>query len=93
MSFYGLTLLINLGFYFVLILFAFLMVRGMYRLVIWSKRMPKGAFLFLAVFPVLSVFPIPAQEIKKLEKIKQEQLREEDESGEPKEENQDKVSL
>lgn len=48
--------------------------------------MPKGAFIFLAVFPILSIFPIPPQEIKKLERIRQEQINEEDENGEPKEE-------
>ncbi|WP_286235664.1 hypothetical protein [Thalassotalea sediminis] len=46
--------------------------------------MPKGAFIFLAVFPILFVFPIPPQEIKKIERIKQEQLKEEDENGDPK---------
>ena len=40
----------------------------MCRLVRWSKRMSKGALLLLAIFPVLSVFPIPPQEIKKIEK-------------------------
>lgn len=84
MDFYDSSILVNIGFYFALILFAVLIIRGMYRLVVWSKRMPRGAFIFLAVFPILSVFPIPPQEIKKLERIKQEQLKEEDENGEPK---------
>ena len=84
MDFYDSTILIDLGFYFALILIAVLIIRGMYRLGVWSKRMPRGAFIFLAVFPILSVFPIPPQEIKKLERIKQEQLKEEDESGDPK---------
>lgn len=85
MVFYELTMLTDLGFCFALILFAVLIIRATYRLVVWSKRMPKGAFIFLAVFPILSVFPIPPQEIKKLEKIKQEQLKKEDENGDPKE--------
>lgn len=76
-----------IGIYIALFLFAVLIVRGLFRLVVWGKRMPKGAFVFLAVFPILSVFPIPPQEIKKLERIKQEQLKEEDENGEPKDEN------
>lgn len=63
-----------------LVLFVF---RGMFRLIVWSNKMPKGAFIFLAVFPLISLFPIPPQEIKKLEKVKQEQLKEEDKSGEP----------
>jgi len=45
--------------------------------------MPKGAFVFLAFLPLISIFPIPPQEIKKLERIKQEQIKNEDESGEP----------
>ncbi|MGY0587935.1 MAG: hypothetical protein ACW7DY_19820 [Paraglaciecola chathamensis] len=86
MDFYDSSILVDLGFYFALILFAVLIIRGLYRLVVWSKRIPRGALIFLAVFPILSVFPIPPQEIKKLERIKQEQLQEEDESGEPKDE-------
>lgn len=76
-----------IGIYIALFLFAAFIIRGLFRLVVWGKRMPKGAFVFLAVFPILSVFPIPPQEIKKLERIKQEQLKEEDENGEPKDEN------
>ena len=50
--------------------------------------MPKGAFVFLALFPLISIFPIPPQEIKKLERIKQEQVKKEDESGDPPNEEQ-----
>lgn len=57
----------------------------MFRLVKWSKKMPKGAFIFLALFPLISVFPIPPQEVKKLEKIKQQQIKKEKENSEPKE--------
>ncbi|RXJ71866.1 hypothetical protein CS022_19050 [Veronia nyctiphanis] len=73
----------HIGLLLVLIPIAFYIVRGMYRLVVWGKRMPKGAFVFLTVFPVLSLFPIPPQEISKLERIRQEQVKEEDESGDP----------
>lgn len=59
----------------------FLVIWLMVRLVKWSKKMPKGALVILAVFPVLSIFPIPAQEIKKIERIKQQQVQEEEESG------------
>ncbi|OKY26945.1 hypothetical protein BI291_11070 [Thalassotalea sp. PP2-459] len=55
----------------------------MFRLVKWSKKMPKGAFIFLALFPLISIFPIPPQEIKKLEKIKQQQIKKEKENSEP----------
>ncbi|NRA83945.1 MAG: hypothetical protein HRU22_09330 [Gammaproteobacteria bacterium] len=64
----------------VLVLFIF---RGMFRMVVWAKKMPKGAFMFLAIFPLISIFPIPGQEIKKLEKIKKVQIKKEDESGDP----------
>lgn len=77
------SVLINFGFYVGLVLLAGFFIRALYRLVVWSKKMPKGALLMLAVFPVLSVFPIPPQEIKKLERIKQEQIQEEDENGDP----------
>ena len=53
----------------------FVTIIGMFRLVLWSKRMPKGAIVFLAVFPLLSLFPIPPQEIKKLENIRKEQMK------------------
>jgi len=70
--------------YIITVTFTLLTIRGLYRLIVWSKKMPKGAFIFLAVFPIISLFPIPPQEIKKLERIKQEQLKEEDENGEQK---------
>jgi hypothetical protein len=37
----------------------------------------------LAIFPLISIFPIPGEEVKKFERIKQVQIKEEDESGEP----------
>lgn len=61
-----------------------LLLRGMVGLILWSKRMPKGAYIFLAIFPLISIFPIPGQEVKKLENIKQVKIKSEDESGEPK---------
>ncbi|WP_441004594.1 hypothetical protein [Pseudocolwellia agarivorans] len=77
--------------YFLVIIFVLYIVRGMFRLVVWSKKMPKGAFVFLAIFPLISIFPIPPQEIKKLERIKQEQIKEEDENGEPKDKESDEM--
>lgn len=47
----------------------------------WAKKMPKGAFLFLALFPLISIFPIPPLAFKDLEKLKQEQSKENQESG------------
>lgn len=51
------------------------------RIVRWAKKMPKGAFLFLALFPLISIFPIPPPALKDLEKLKQEQQKEDQESG------------
>ena len=58
--------------------------RVMYRLVMWGKKRPKGGYLMIALLPLISIFPIPAQEVKKIEAIKKEQLQEKDENGEPK---------
>lgn len=65
------------------ILFTLLILRGMCKLVTWSKKMPKGAMVFLAFFPLISIYPIPPQEIKKIERMKQKQIKNEDESGDP----------
>lgn len=70
-------------YYLSIILFIFLMFVGMVKLVVWGKKMRKGALLFLAVFPLISIFPIPSQEIKKIERIKQQEIKKEDENGEP----------
>lgn len=70
-------------FYFSMFFIFLFMLLAMYRLVIWGKKRPKGAFIFLAIFPIISIFPIPPQEIKKLEKIKQEQVKRKEESGDP----------
>lgn len=45
--------------------------------------MSKGAVFFLAIFPIISIFPIPQQEIKKIENIKKEYIKKVDENGEP----------
>lgn len=52
----------------------------LYRVVKWSKKGPKGAYVFVALLPMMSIFPIPAQEIKKLEQIKHQQIQDEEES-------------
>lgn len=73
----------ELFYYSLIIVFVLFLLKGMFKLVAWSRKMPKAAFVFLAIFPLVSLFPIPPQEIKKLERIKQEQVKNEDESGEP----------
>ena len=60
-----------------------LLLWGLAKLVRWAKRMPAGAYLILALFPLISLFPIPPAEIKKLQRIKQEQVKRKQESGDP----------
>ncbi|MDO6428632.1 hypothetical protein Q4489_16590 [Thalassotalea sp. 1_MG-2023] len=72
----------------VIILSCGLLLLVMLKLVKWSKKMPKGAFIFLALFPLISIFPIPPQEIKKLEKIKQQPVKKEKENSEPNEDSE-----
>lgn len=47
----------------------------MWRLYRWARRMPKGAYLFLAFFPLISLFPIPTESLKQLDDAKQEQRK------------------
>ncbi|KZN37648.1 hypothetical protein [Pseudoalteromonas luteoviolacea] len=41
----------------------------------WAKKMPKGAFLFMALMPLISLFPIPTPQFKNLERAKQTQRK------------------
>jgi len=56
---------------------------AMAKLIRWAKRRPAGAYFFLALMPLISLFPIPPAEIKKLQQIKQEQVKQEQEAGAP----------
>ncbi|ESP95411.1 MULTISPECIES: hypothetical protein [Pseudoalteromonas] len=47
----------------------------MYRMVVWAKKMPKGAFLFMAFMPLIALFPIPPPQFKNIAKAKQEQRK------------------
>ncbi|MCG9745209.1 hypothetical protein [Shewanella sp. Isolate8] len=60
-----------------------LLILGLARLIRWAKGMPAGAYLALALFPLISLFPIPPTEIKKLQRIKQEEIKRYQESGDP----------
>lgn len=51
------------------------------KLVRWAKKRPAGAYLVLALFPLISLLPIPPAEIKKLQRVKQEQVKRQQESG------------
>ncbi len=53
------------------------------KIIAWANGMSTGAYLTLAIFPLISLFPIPPTEIKKIERIKQEQVKQKEESGEP----------
>ncbi|MBQ4836239.1 hypothetical protein J8M00_07750 [Pseudoalteromonas luteoviolacea] len=47
----------------------------MYRMVVWAKKMPKGAFLFMALMPLIALFPIPPPQFKNIAQAKQEQRK------------------
>jgi len=47
----------------------------LYKVVKWAKKMPKGAFFFLALMPLISLFPIPPPQFKNLERAKQTQRK------------------
>ena len=59
-----------------------LLLWGLVKLVRSAKGMPVGGDVTLALFPLISLFPIPP-EIKKLQRIKQEQVKRKQESGDP----------
>lgn len=50
------------------------------RLVKWAKGMPKGAYLFIAFMPLISLFPIPPTVFKNVAKAKQEQQKKQTDS-------------
>jgi hypothetical protein len=60
-----------------------LLLGAMVTLVVWAKTRPVGAYVILAMFPLISLFPMPPAEVKKLEQIKKEQIHQDEESGEP----------
>lgn len=63
----------------------FIIAKLLIRLVLWGKKMPKGAFIFLAFFPLISIFPIPPPVFKNVDKAKQEQKKKRENDGEKKE--------
>ena len=60
-----------------------LLCRALFGLVVWGKKMSKGALLFLAIFPFITIFPIPPPQFKNVEKAKQEQRKKRENSGDP----------
>ncbi|WP_299807308.1 hypothetical protein [uncultured Shewanella sp.] len=79
--------------YFMIIICLLLLFRVLYGMVFWGKKMSKGAFLFLAIFPLISIFPIPPPTFKNVEKAKQEQRKRKEDSGDPPDENSDEMKL
>ncbi|QYJ84516.1 hypothetical protein [Shewanella aegiceratis] len=69
--------------YFMLGTLFILLILVLARLIRWAKGMPAGAYLAFALFPLISLFPIPPSEIKKLQRIKQEEVKRDLESGDP----------
>lgn len=63
----------------ILIIFLFIFL-GM-RATKWAKKMPKGAYLFMALMPLISLFPIPPPAFKNVAKAKQEQPKRKEDNG------------
>lgn len=60
-----------------------LLVRILFKMIVWAKGMPKKAYLFIGFFTLLSIFPIPPPQFKNVEKAKQEQIKRKEDSGDP----------
>ncbi|MCF6437197.1 hypothetical protein [Pseudoalteromonas sp. MMG022] len=58
-----------------------LVIKAMFAMVKWGKKMPKGAFILLAFLPLISLFPIPPTVFKNVEKAKQEQPKKKEADG------------
>ncbi|WP_440056897.1 hypothetical protein ACSLBF_18620 (plasmid) [Pseudoalteromonas sp. T1lg65] len=63
------------------VIFMIVVIKAMFAMVKWGKGMPKGAFIFLAFMPLISLFPIPPQVFKNVEKAKQEQPKRKESDG------------
>ncbi|WP_394391851.1 hypothetical protein [Shewanella woodyi] len=79
--------------YIVVVILFLTLIKVMFKLVKWGRGMSKGAFLFLAIFPLISFFPIPPPQFKNVEKAKQEQRKIKEDSGDPPDEGLDKNSF
>ncbi|WP_171037462.1 hypothetical protein [Pseudoalteromonas sp. S558] len=54
--------------------------------------MSKGAYLFLAFFPLISLMPIPPPTYENVQKAKQEQRKRKGDSGDPLEDDEDELT-
>ncbi|WP_207819308.1 hypothetical protein [Parashewanella curva] len=66
---------------FVVVLLCSIGAWGLFKIVKWAKGMPKAAFLVLAIFPLISIFPIPPPAFKNVEKAKIEQRKNKQNNG------------
>ena len=72
-------------------LFSFV-VWAMLKMVTWGKSMSKGAYLFLAFFPLISLMPIPPPTYENVQKAKQEQRKRKEDSGDPPDDDEDELA-
>ncbi|XQF92654.1 hypothetical protein ACOBV9_16460 [Pseudoalteromonas espejiana] len=53
------------------------------KMIAWGKSMSKGAYLFLAFFPLISLMPIPPPTYENVQEAKQEHRKRKEDSGNP----------
>jgi hypothetical protein len=61
----------------------FIIAFGLYNIYLWAKTKPKGAFVLLAILPLMSIFPIPPPTFKNMETVEKKQHKRKEDSGEP----------
>ncbi|MFT5521682.1 MAG: hypothetical protein ACI9IA_002287 [Enterobacterales bacterium] len=61
----------------------FIIAYGLYSIYLWSRTKPKGAFILLAILPLMSVFPIPPPAFKNMETVEKKQHKRKEDSGDP----------
>lgn len=61
----------------------FIIGYGLYNIYLWSKTKPKGAFVLLAILPLMSIFPIPPLAFKNMEAVEKKQHKHKEDSGDP----------
>ncbi|WP_062569051.1 hypothetical protein [Pseudoalteromonas arabiensis] len=53
----------------------YILLRALTLMVRWAKKAPKGAYLFMALFPLISLFPIPPPIYENVTKAKHQQRK------------------
>ena len=74
----------------IVILSSFLMVffYGLHKIFLWARGKPKGAFVLLAILPMMSLFPIPPIAFKNMEVVEKKQHKRNEDSGDPPDNNE-----